>query len=261
MPNRSRTATDFLDSDVEDAETKKPRGAKKPSKQSKSAPRKRLRSGGDAPSILPRAAPISVNVPATVAEAPSVGSDAAIERPDSGLDQGPPEAAGETIGSVQTGEPYRITEESPLGMASDPPSAPAPAAEMADSPSWAENKAALAADQENGESPMNEGLKQHVQARDTWIRFAYMILFGAVFYIGQFVVGLVAVVQFLHKLLTGAPHARLAVFGAGLAAYYREIVEFLSYQSERIPFPFSPWPRTATSDSDQSNRAREAAPN
>ena len=108
---------------------------------------------------------------------------------------------------------------------------------------------------------MNEDIKQNVKARDTWVRLAYMILFGVIFYFGQFVVALVAVVQFLHKLLNGAPHARLKVFGAGLATFYREIVDFLSYQSERIPFPFSPWPRTAAADGDPDNATREAAHN
>ena len=91
---------------------------------------------------------------------------------------------------------------------------------------------------------MNEDIKQHVKARDTWIRFIYMVLFCVVFYVGQFVVGLIAVVQFGLKLLTGQPHERLVAFGAELASFYREMSEFLTFKSERVPFPFSPWPST-----------------
>jgi hypothetical protein len=92
------------------------------------------------------------------------------------------------------------------------------------------------------ERPMDEDVRNNVTSRETWMRLGYMVLFGVIFYIGQFVVGLVALVQFCHKLVTGASHARLAVFGDGLGAYYHEVISFLSFRSERIPFPFAPWP-------------------
>jgi hypothetical protein len=43
-------------------------------------------------------------------------------------------------------------------------------------------------------------------------------------------------------LLAGRPNIELARFGAGLANYSRQSIEFLTFVSDRIPFPFSEWP-------------------
>jgi Domain of unknown function (DUF4389) len=261
MPNRSRAAGNVLDADVGDATAEKPRAPKKPRKKSKSAPRKRLRSDDDIPSILPQAAELPVDALPAVAALPIVVSNAPIAQPDVSTEPSQPRNAARGECSVEVSEASSVAEEGPLPANLRAPAKSTRSAEVADSPPTAEDRSAATGIQKNGESSMNGDIKQNVKARDTWIRLAYMILFGVVFYFGQFVVGLVAVVQFLHKLLTGAPHTRLAAFGAGLAAYYHEIVEFLSYHSERTPFPFSPWPRTATTEPEQGNGAHETAHN
>ena len=86
------------------------------------------------------------------------------------------------------------------------------------------------------------GVLDHLKNTDTWLRLAYMLLFGIVFQIVKLVVFVVATVQFLFKALTGDVHARIQVFGAGLAAYLRETTEFLTFVSDRKPYPWAEWP-------------------
>jgi len=92
---------------------------------------------------------------------------------------------------------------------------------------------------------MDEDLKRNLASGSTWIRALYMILFGVIFYVAEFVLIAVAVVQLLAKLFSGNTLGRLDVFGAQLADYMRAVVAFLTFASEAKPFPFAPWPDAA----------------
>ena len=64
-----------------------------------------------------------------------------------------------------------------------------------------------------------------------------------VFEIVEAIVFVTAVVQFILRVATGHPNERLRGFGAGMARYLREVVAFLTYDSDEIPYPFGPWPK------------------
>lgn len=84
--------------------------------------------------------------------------------------------------------------------------------------------------------------RKHIARKDTWIRLLYMVLFAVALYLLQFIVAAVAALQFLLTLLTGAENTRLCTLGRELGSYLKEIVEFVTYGTERRPFPFSAWP-------------------
>jgi len=44
------------------------------------------------------------------------------------------------------------------------------------------------------------------------------------------------------RLLSGRPNAELSRFGAALGAYARQVIEFLTFVTETVPYPFAPWP-------------------
>ena len=104
---------------------------------------------------------------------------------------------------------------------------------------------------------MASELKSHLSAKSTWIRLLYMILFVVAFNVAEIVTGVVVVVQFLFKLITGQANAQLLGFGHALAIYFRQIVAFLTYDSEDMPFPFAPWPEGAGASAQP---AMQAAP-
>ncbi len=85
-------------------------------------------------------------------------------------------------------------------------------------------------------------LTDHLSDKGTWIRLLHMILFGIIFRITELVIFLIAIVQFLFKLLTGESNPQLRSLGRSLAGYVREIAAFLTFDTEARPYPWSDWP-------------------
>lgn len=95
-------------------------------------------------------------------------------------------------------------------------------------------------------SGMNEeDLKRHVSDKDTWLRFIYLVLFGAVYYLSILVTFASAIFQFLAKLFGGASFDGLAQFGDNLATYQAQMTRYLTFASEEKPFPFAAFPSNA----------------
>ena len=77
---------------------------------------------------------------------------------------------------------------------------------------------------------------------DLGLRVLYMVLFAVIFWILVWVLAVTAVLQLVLRLVNGRPHQELARFGAALGRYAREVIEFLTFATESVPYPFSPWP-------------------
>jgi len=89
---------------------------------------------------------------------------------------------------------------------------------------------------------MEPELRSNLRETSTWKRLVFMVLFAVAFQLGELLLAAVAVIQFLFRLITGGCNDRLAVFGAGLAEYLRQVVAYLTFASESRPFPFDNWP-------------------
>lgn len=92
---------------------------------------------------------------------------------------------------------------------------------------------------------MNSTLKSNLKSESFWIRSIFMVLFFIVYRIVDILVLLVAICQWLYMLLTGDANASLSRFAGGLASYVAQIIQYLSYQTEEKPYPFSDWPQAA----------------
>ena len=79
-------------------------------------------------------------------------------------------------------------------------------------------------------------------APDLAVRVLYMILFAIVFWLLTWTLAVATVLQLVLRLVNGRPNAEVARFGAGLARYARDLVEFLTFVTETLPYPFSSWP-------------------
>ena len=77
---------------------------------------------------------------------------------------------------------------------------------------------------------------------DLGLRVLYMLLFGVVFWILTWTLAVATLLQLLLRLINGRPHPEVARFGSSLARYAREIIDFLTFATERMPYPFGPWP-------------------
>jgi hypothetical protein len=85
--------------------------------------------------------------------------------------------------------------------------------------------------------------EQHVKSRDTWMRLVFMLLSCLLFFFAAVVGSFVVALQFFWVLFTGRTKAELKSVGRQLAEYFRQIVLYLSFDTDRRPFPFDrDWP-------------------
>lgn len=89
---------------------------------------------------------------------------------------------------------------------------------------------------------MNENSDTPAGQSNIWIRGLFMLLMVLILHVAGTVLFVIALIQFLIMLMNGTPNARLASFGRSLAHYFRQAVEFLTFATDEIPFPFNDWP-------------------
>lgn len=73
-------------------------------------------------------------------------------------------------------------------------------------------------------------------------RALYMILFAVAHQVIHSIIVVIAIVQFLFDVFSGKSIPGLREFGARLALYNADIIEFLSYKSNAKPWPLAPFP-------------------
>lgn len=78
--------------------------------------------------------------------------------------------------------------------------------------------------------------------KNIWIRGLYMLLMGLAFQVSGTVLCIVTLIQYVIVLSGGEPNPRLLSFGQHLGEYLRQIVDYLTFVTETVPFPFSDWP-------------------
>lgn len=98
---------------------------------------------------------------------------------------------------------------------------------------------------------MNDELKANLGKKKTWVRGLYMLLFFIIYSLTEVVIGAVVVIQFLFALFTGQTNARLVLFGRSLSLYVYQIMLYLTFNSEDMPYPFNEWPAVVASESTQ----------
>jgi len=93
---------------------------------------------------------------------------------------------------------------------------------------------------------MQEDINQNLQKISTWKRIFFMAIFAVIVSLVQIVLQLIILLQIASMLLTGSPNTNILSFGKKLSIYLYDIVLFLTFNSDRLPFPFSEWAITET---------------
>ena len=96
----------------------------------------------------------------------------------------------------------------------------------------------------------SDQLKTNVLEVGIWKRGLYMLLFALIYNVAEFVLLAVAVFQFLARLITGGTNPQLRSFGGSLSVFVSQIWRFLTFNTERLPFPFDPWPTAGEATDD-----------
>lgn len=84
---------------------------------------------------------------------------------------------------------------------------------------------------------------ENLKDRTTWQRLVFMVLFALIINVVNTVLLVFIVVQFLFRLVTGKLFENAAAFADSLATYVHDIARFLTFRTDVLPWPFSPWPQ------------------
>lgn len=93
-------------------------------------------------------------------------------------------------------------------------------------------------DQAMEDQPGARGVEENLKSRDTWLRLVFMLVYGAILSITGIVATAIVVLGFLVVLFTGERNPQLVRAGSSVADYVREMLRYLSFNTEEKPFPF-----------------------
>ena len=74
------------------------------------------------------------------------------------------------------------------------------------------------------------------------IRVLYMIAFAIAFWILTWVLAVTVIAQLILTILAGQPNTELLNFSKGISRYIAQVIEFVTFLTDKLPFPFAPWP-------------------
>lgn len=92
---------------------------------------------------------------------------------------------------------------------------------------------------------MDAQMKSRLTSKDVWVRALYMIFFLIAWGLAEILLVFSAIFQFLSALFTGSANLPLLRFGQNLSRYHYQIAQYVTFNTEDRPFPFSDWPDDA----------------
>ena len=99
-----------------------------------------------------------------------------------------------------------------------------------------------------------DDIVDNLSEANSWIRILLMVVFAAMLYIILAPVILVMMIsQGLFSLITGDNNSNLRMLGGSLNKYAFQILQFISYNSEDRPFPFSGFPDAEDQNNEKSD--------
>ena len=96
----------------------------------------------------------------------------------------------------------------------------------------------------NKDKLMDEDIKKNLKDRSSWLRGLFILLFVIFYNVAEIVLMTIVVVQFGFKVVTGEVNDKILGFSKSLSRYIYEVFQFITYESETMPFPFSDWPES-----------------
>ena len=95
---------------------------------------------------------------------------------------------------------------------------------------------------------MPQEINDNIKKISTWKRIFFMLVFAVIVSMLRMLLWMVVFLQVASALLTGTPNQNILSFGKTLSVYLYHILLFLTYNTEKIPFPFSDWNLTEELD-------------
>ena len=78
------------------------------------------------------------------------------------------------------------------------------------------------------------------------MRFLYMVIFVILAWAALWLIVFLATLQFVLSWITGSVNTNLRGFAGKLGDYFHDMLDFLGFVTDVVPFPFSPMGMSAT---------------
>lgn len=88
----------------------------------------------------------------------------------------------------------------------------------------------------------NQQLKSNLLSSKHWLRLVFMLLFAVLLQVASVLMWVLVGLQFLFSLITGNDNPQLRKLGYSVSTFVYQALQFLTYNSDEKPFPFSDWP-------------------
>lgn len=92
---------------------------------------------------------------------------------------------------------------------------------------------------------MEEQINTHLSQVQIWKRIFLMLLFAVVITMVRWLAWAVILLQLFFVLISGEKNQHILSFGRGLAIYDYHLLLYLTFGTDALPFPFSPWNMSA----------------
>jgi len=90
--------------------------------------------------------------------------------------------------------------------------------------------------------PTTAEIKENIKNSGVWVRLLFMLLFVVFYSAAEIVLLAVVLYQFLSLLVAGQKNDKILAFGSQLASYTYQVFSYLTFNTERKPFPMADWP-------------------
>ncbi len=76
-----------------------------------------------------------------------------------------------------------------------------------------------------------------------WVRLAYSAVFAIVAWLLFWGIVILAALQFITTAVAGTPNAELKNISQGAVRCMRQLLDYIVFAREELPFPFAPFPQ------------------
>lgn len=97
---------------------------------------------------------------------------------------------------------------------------------------------------------MDDNVLNNLKSESRWLRLLFMALYLVVGYFATIIAIMIGLVQAVIGFVAGESNERLSLFTGSLNLYLYQILQFITYNSDTKPFPFSDWPDSKQSSTD-----------
>ena len=88
----------------------------------------------------------------------------------------------------------------------------------------------------------DKDIKKESSSRDTWIRAGFILIFAIIYGISKIVIWSVVIFQLFSLLITRQTNSQLRSFSQSLSVFVYQLLQYVMFNSDEKPFPFSEWP-------------------